>query len=150
MTGREMNARVMKILVISAAAAAGAAGCASPGPAPGGSPMDARVQALVDANRSYPRWAEFPAAPGPLPSDSVVAGSVTRLGAEQAALARETSTIAWTLSDAEGFAAATRARVDAARAAPATEQTAETLEAFAESLRERGRAPPPIPRRQQP
>jgi len=144
-----MNARVVKILVIAVAAAASVGACASrPGvdaPAP-----DARVSAIVEANLSYPRWRDFPASPSPLPADATLAVAVARLDAGQAALTRETAAIDWTLSDPEAFAAATRSRVDASRLAPATDQTAETLEAFAESLRERGRAPPPIRRRQQP
>lgn len=144
-----MNARVVKILVIAVAAAASAAACAN---RPGGDApaLDARVSAIVEANRIYPRWRDFPVAPAPLPADATLAAAVVRLDAGQTALARETAAIDWTLSDPEGFADAIRRRVDATRVAPATQQTAETLEAFAESLRERGRAPPPIPRRQQP
>lgn len=144
-----MNARVVKILVIAVAAAASGAACAS---RPGGdtAALDARVSAIVEANRSYPRWRDFPAAPTPLPADATLAAAVDRLDAGQGALARETAAIDWTLTDPEAFAAATRSRVDATRVAPVTQQTAETLEAFAESLRERGRAPPPISRRQQP
>lgn len=144
-----MNARVVKILVIAVAAAASGAACAS---RPGGDTpaLDARVSAIVEVNRSYPRWRDFPAAPTPLPADVTLAAAVDRLDAGQNALARETAAIVWTLTDPEGFAAATRSRVEATRVAPVTQQTAETLEAFAESLRERGRAPPPISRRQQP
>ena len=143
-----MNARVVKILVIAVATSGIAAGCASRPGAAAPSALDARVATIVEANRSYPRWRDFPTAPAALPADSALAAAVARLDAGQAALTRETAAIAGTLSDPEAFAAETRGRVEATRAAPVTEQTAAAVEAFAEALRARGRAPPPISRRQ--
>jgi hypothetical protein len=147
MTGREMNARAMKILrLVTVVAATAASGCA--GGLTAAESTSPEIQALVQANRTYPRWRDFPAPPAPLPSDAAVAAAAERLDEAQVALATQTAAIDWTLEAPEAFAAATRARVDASRAAPVTEQTAATIEAFAESLRERGRAPPPIARRQ--
>lgn len=144
-----MNARVAKILVTAIAAAASVAACASrPGDAV--SAPDARVSGIVEANRTYPRWRDFPGVPAPLPADATLAAAGTRLDAGRTALARDAAAIDWTLSDPDAFAAVTRSRVDATGAMAVTQETAESLEVFAESLRERGRAPPPISRPRQP
>lgn len=144
-----MNARTLKFGIgLFSAATLGA--CAS-APTPEGSAppeLNARVQALVDANRTYPRWADFPPAPTGLPSDAEIASAVASTRAERAALSQEVAAIDWSLEDPEAFAAATRERVDSTRVAPITQQTRETLDAWAAALRERGRAPPPVRRRQ--
>lgn len=110
-------------------------------------PMTAEINALVEANRRYPRWADFPAAPTALPADAEIAGQVAGLGVEADDLARERAALVWTLNDPAGFADAVSARVDSTQIAPVTRLTREMLDAFAADLRERGRAPPPIPRR---
>ncbi|MFC0632726.1 hypothetical protein [Brevundimonas balnearis] len=146
-----MNARTVKFGIgLLAAATLGACASAVAPSSEGSAPpqLSARVQALVDANRSYPRWADFPPAPTGLPSDVEIAAAVASQRAEQAALTRDVAAIDWSLEDPEAFAAATRERVDQTRVAPITQQTRETLDAWAEALRERGRAPPPIRRRQ--
>ena len=43
------------------------------------SPVAPRVQALVDANREYPRWADFPKSPEPEPAPALIAARVATL-----------------------------------------------------------------------
>lgn len=111
------------------------------------SPVAPRVQALVDANREYPRWEDFPRASAPVePQD--VAVQVNTLKVSSGALAGEVSRLEWTLTgDPAAYAAETRARVAAVPVAPATAETQAEIDAFARRTRERGRAPPPIDRR---
>ena len=148
MTASEMNASLSKKMFLCAVVATGASGCAvafDPATDPT-SPVAPRVQALVDANRAYPRWEDFPSAPVDLPAPVEVAARVNTLRVTGGALAGEVSRIEWTLQDAEAFERDVVARVAASQPLPATARTAEEIEAFAQSLRERGRAPPPVPR----
>ncbi len=110
------------------------------------SPLAPRVQALVDANRGYPRWADFPKSPTDLPTTVEVASRVNTVRATGGALAGEVSRIDWTLTDPEAFARDMEARVAAAQPAPATVQTQAEIEALAERLRRRAAPPPPITR----
>lgn len=133
------------VTLLSGAILGGLAGCAgtygdvaTPSPA---------VVALVDAHRTYPRWEDFPATPTDLPAASVVAGQVATLNVTGGTLAGEVSRLEWTLSDPDAYVSAVMARVAAARIAPATARTRAEIDALAEELRERGRAPPPIARR---
>jgi hypothetical protein len=75
------------------------------------SPIAPRVQALVDANRHYPSWENFPAAPADLPQAAQVAARVQALEGQGGALDGEVARIDWTLGDAETLAAETRAQV---------------------------------------
>lgn len=111
------------------------------------SPLAPRVQALVDANRRYPRWEDFPAAPTGLPDPAQIAANVQGLEAQGGALGGEVARIDWTLGDAEALAAETRARVGAVPVSPDSARTAAEIEALARDLRERAKAPPPIDRR---
>jgi hypothetical protein len=111
------------------------------------SPLAPRVQALVDANRRYPRWEDFPAAPTGLPDPAQIAANVQGLEAQSGALGGEVARIDWTLGDAEALAAETRARVGAVPVSPDSARTAAEIEALARDLRERAKAPPPIDRR---
>jgi len=43
------------------------------------SPLAPRVQQLVDENRQYPRWADFPRSSQPLPRPEQIAGRVATL-----------------------------------------------------------------------
>lgn len=147
-----MNAPIRKFAAVLAAAVASAALTACVGAFnPQTDPTSAaapRVQALVDANREYPRWADFPRSIEPEPEPAQIAARVNTLRVSGGALAGEVSRIEWTLNeDPAAFAAATQARVDAVQVDPVTQETAAEIEAFARSLRERGQAPPPIPRR---
>lgn len=111
------------------------------------SPVAPQVEALVEANRDYPRWADFPKST-PAPEPAQVALQVNTLRVSAGALAGEASRIDWqTSGDAEAFAASVRARVAATPVAPATAETQAEIEARLRAARERGRAPPPINRR---
>ena len=111
------------------------------------SPLAPRVQALVDANRRYPRWEDFPAAPTGLPDPAQISANVQGLEAQGGALGGEVARIDWTLGDAEALAAETLARVGAVPVSPDSARTAAEIEALARDLRERAKAPPPIDRR---
>lgn len=112
------------------------------------SPLAPRIQALVDANREYPRWADFPRQVEPAPDPMVIAQQVNTLKVSGGALNGEAARIDWTLTDdPAAFAADVRQQVDAAQVAPVTQETQAEIDAFAARLRERGRAPPPVDRR---
>ncbi|MBW8302445.1 MAG: hypothetical protein K0M78_00570, partial [Brevundimonas sp.] len=107
-----------------------------------------RVQGLVDANRTYPRWTDFPRSPEPGPDPALIAARVATLDAAGGTLAGEVARIDWTLTgDPAAYAAAVQARVDAVQVAPVTAETLAEIEEFARRTRERGRAPPPVDRR---
>lgn len=147
-----MNAPIRKFAAVLAAAVASAGltacvGAFNPETDPT-SPVAPRVQALVDANREYPRWADFPKSFEPDPEPAAIAARVETLRVSGGELADAVSRIEWTLNeDPAAFAERVRARVDAVPVAPVTQDTAAEIEEFARRLRERGRAPPPIPRR---
>lgn len=111
------------------------------------SPLAPRIQALVDANRQYPQWSEFPAAPQALPEPSQVAANVRGLEGQGTTLRGEVARIDWTLDDAEAIAADARAQVGAIPPSPDSVRTQADIDAFAQSLRDRAKAPPPIDRR---
>lgn len=112
------------------------------------SPIAPRVQQIVDANRVYPRWENFPATPTDLPQPMELASRVNTLKVSGAALDGEASRLEWMLSDPADFAAQVNARIDATPVSPESAKTLEEIEAFAERLRQRSTAPPPVPRRQ--
>lgn len=113
------------------------------------SPLSDRVQALVDAHREYPRWDDFPAAPTDVPQSEAVAAQVAGLERSGQVLDRTVAAIDWSLSDdPNAWAASVRNRIAGARMSLGTARTADEVEAFARSLRERSEPPPPIdPRR---
>lgn len=126
------------------AVALGLSACAGGVAAP---EAEARIQAHVDANRRYPRWADFPMEPTALPTADAVAGRISALDGRAVTLARQQAAIAWTLDDAQSFADRVAAQIAAAPVSPDVVRTRAEIDAYAEALRERGRAPPPIPRR---
>ncbi|TAJ58011.1 MAG: hypothetical protein EPO49_12080 [Brevundimonas sp.] len=147
-----MNAPIRKIAAIMSAlvASGGLTACAgSFDPATDArSPVAPRVQAMVDANREYPRWAEFPRTVEPLPEPMAIAAQVNTLRVTSGALAGEVSRIDWqTTQDPAAFAAEVQARVDAVPVDPVTAETLAEIEDFVRRTRERGRAPPPVDRR---
>jgi len=147
-----MNASNRKIAAVAAAALAGGglAACAgSFDPATDArSPIAPRVQALVDANREYPSWADFPKSVEPLPEPVAIAAHVNTLRVTGGALAGEVSRIDWqTTGDPDEFAAGVQARVAAVPVAPVTQETQAEIEEFVRRTRDRGRAPPPVDRR---
>jgi len=146
-----MNALLRKktSLLLGLAAPALLGGCAgsfTPG-TDQASPLAPRIQPLVDQNRHYPRWTDFPAAPQALPPVQQVAAGVGALTQSNAALTRDTARIEWTLDDADRFADETRRQVEAVPVSPDAARTREEIEAVAQGLRERAKAPPPIDRR---
>ena len=146
-----MNALIMKFaaLTVCLGGMTGLTGCAGAF-APETDPTSAvapRVQALVDANREYPRWEDFPRSSAPVAAIDV-ALQVNTLRVSGGALAGEVARLQWTeTGDPAAYAARTRARVDAVPVSPVTAETLAEIEAFANRNRERGRAPPPIDRR---
>ncbi|MGV9009494.1 hypothetical protein [Brevundimonas sp.] len=113
------------------------------------SPVAQRVQALVDANREYPRWADFPSSNQPAPEPAAIAAEVNTLRVTRGALAGEVARLEWTLTeDPAAYAQALRALVASREVAPVTQQTQAEIEDYLRRARERGRAPPPITRRQ--
>ncbi|WP_295191570.1 hypothetical protein [uncultured Brevundimonas sp.] len=137
------------ILIAAAAIATPLSGCvgASASKTEAVWPLAPRIQELVDANRRYPRWEDFPAAPTDLPPVTQVASNVQRLQGDSATLTSEIARIDWTLGDAEALAAETRAAVNAVPVSPDAVRTQADIEAFAQSLRDRAKAPPPLDRR---
>ncbi|WP_217431569.1 hypothetical protein [Brevundimonas vesicularis] len=137
------------ILIAAAAIATPLSGCigASASKTEAVSPLAPRIQELVDANRRYPRWEDFPAAPTDLPPVTQVASNVQRLQGDSAMLTSEIARIDWTLGDAEALAAETRAAVNAVPVSPDAVRTQADIEAFAQSLRDKAKAPPPLDRR---
>lgn len=112
------------------------------------SPVAPRVQALVDANREYPRWADFPRALEPMPEPVAIAAEVNTLRVTGGALAGEVSRIDWqTTGDPAEFAAGVKARVDSVQVSPVTQETQAEIDEFVRRTRDRGRAPPPVDRR---
>jgi len=151
MTTREMNALISKnaalCVVLTGAGLLSACGAAFAPRTDAASPVAPQVEALVAANREYPRWADFPkgeAAPAP----TEVAVRVNTLRVSGGALAGEAARIDWqTSGDATAFADDVRARVAATPVSPVTAETQAEINARMQAARERGRAPPPINRR---
>lgn len=151
MTGVEMNVFLSKKTILLAMTglllpAGGCVGSFDP-QTDATSPLAPRIQQLVDANRNYPRWADFPAAPTDVPQPAQVAANVGALNADSGALAGQVAQIDWTMdSDPTAFIESIQQRFDPAKMAPIGAQTPEEVEAFAETLRRRAAAPPPIDR----
>ncbi|GAA0869917.1 hypothetical protein GCM10009116_17530 [Brevundimonas basaltis] len=152
MTGPDMNAPIRKIAAVLTAVAAGAgltacAGAFEPRTDPT-SPVAPRVDALVAANREYPRWADFPKTLEPVPEPAAISARVATLGTAGGELAAAAARIEWQSNeDPAAFAADVQARVAAVEVTPVTAETAAAIEEFARRTRERGRAPPPVDRR---
>lgn len=134
------------LIVAAGALAGGCAGAFSP-ETDQTSPLAPRIAELVDANRRYPRWEEFPKAPEGLPEPARIAASVQALEGQGATLGDEVRRIDWTLGDPETLAAEARAQVGDVPVSSDSARTAEEIEAFAQQLRDRAKAPPPIDRR---
>jgi hypothetical protein len=169
MTGPEMNARLMKktkadtigpaeprcgasravLILMATGLTMVLAGCAGAFRAEtdAQSPVAPRVQQLVDANRGYPRWQDFPAAPTDLPAPADLAQRATALDATGTQAAQAAARIEWTLGDAGQFERDVASRIEAQQIAPVTALTGAAIDAYAQSLRDRAKAPPPIDRR---
>lgn len=150
MTGPEMNARGWKKTggLLAALALTGLGGCrtALDGVPGADAAESARVAEIVDANRRYPEWRDFPrpGTDGPTPEQvRAEVGSLRAAGASLRAQAAATPAI----DDVSAFDRDVRARVDAVPVSPDAQRSREQIDAFARDLRARARAPAPIPRR---
>ncbi|WP_406851551.1 hypothetical protein WEU32_08110 [Brevundimonas sp. BH3] len=124
----------------------GLSACAFDPPADPASPLATRIDSLVSANRDYPRWQDFPDAPVNVPDAASVRVAVSSLEASQGELGREVAAIDWELGDTEQFVTSIRQRLNADNVEIPTADTPAQIEAFAASLRERAKAPPPVDR----
>ncbi|MFC7379523.1 hypothetical protein [Brevundimonas sp. GCM10030266] len=150
MTTPEMNALNRKnaalCVVLTGAGLLSACGTAFAPKTDMTSPVAPQVQALVEANRDYPRWEDFPRGE-PAPEPTQIAVQVNTLRVSAGALNGEAARIDWqTTGDASTFAREVRDRVAATPVSPVTAQTQAEIEARLRAARERGRAPPPINR----
>ncbi len=151
MTGPEMNARTWKKTVSGAGfvVLATLGGCqtaldVAESPDPGDT---VRIAEVVNANRVYPRWEDFPGAGTDRISPTQVRGEVGALKAGADELEIQVAAIDWTGLDAGAITAGVRARVAAVPVSPDAARTRTEVEAFALTLRERARAPAPVHRR---
>lgn len=153
MTRHEMNGHKTKkirlrwvdVLIPFSVLALG--GCASAFEArTGSSGIEGQVQALVDANRDYPTWADFPRATSQVPAPASIAGRVATLQASDRRLQNEVSQIEWALGDASDFENQVRARLSAINLSTEIPLSDAEIETLAESLRQKAKAPPPIGR----
>ena len=152
MTVPEMNAHRAKkwaMIGLGPVLAAGAVGCATPDPVASDAvtPLSPRIVAVIDDNRRYPEWRNFPRQGAVPPAAADVGARVASLDAASSATTDQVAAITWTLDDPEGFARQIAEDIASRPVAMITQQTREEVEAFAQGLRDRGRAPPPIPRR---
>lgn len=155
MNASEMNARQAKktggsLLIASGLMLQG--GCVvlmDPATDPA-SPVAARVEALVDANRTWPRWADFPRSTGTMPAPVEVAARVGTLRQDGETLTGEAARLQWTMDDPAAFEAEVARRMEAGASAPIDVRTPAEIEAFAEQTRQRGAAPPPVDRTRPP
>jgi len=148
MTGLEMNVHRTKNsagLMLVASVLSGCAGAFETG-TDTGSAIAPRVEALVDANRRYPRWADFPRAEQNAPAQVEVATRVRGLAADGTVLTEQAARIDWTLGDPATLAGEITTRLDARQIAPVTAETQAEVEAFAAEARRRVEAPPPVDR----
>lgn len=138
-----MNVPQSKKMFLCALAAAGLSGCAGAFEADTDptSTVGPRVQALVDENRTYPKWEDFPSTPAGLPTAIEVARSVNTLRVTGGALNGEVGRLEWSLQDPAAFEREMAERAAASQPGTATMQTQAEIEAFAQSLRDRARAP---------
>jgi hypothetical protein len=157
MTCDETNGDGRKIMTLGlrrsalaalAATAAGLSGCASMDPfereVDPSSPAAAEVRRVVDAQREYPRWSEFPKAPQDVPQPAEFAVQVASLQQSQNALMADAARIEWYLTgDTSAWARVARSAIDPQYAQPAPPNAAAEAEAWARALRERA-VPPPV------
>lgn len=147
----EMNVRDIKYSVsltfLCGFGAVVLGGCAFNPSTDADSPLGPRIQALVEAHPDYPRLADFPPPPRGMPSREQVRERVAGLQQADAVLGSQLAAIDWQLTgNAEEVAAALRLRMAEFDVAAPTATTASEIEAYAEALRARAKAPPPIDR----
>lgn len=153
MTGHEMNGHVTKKIrlrwahVLMPLGVIALCGCASS--------FDARTlssgpltqaQDLVDASRTYPRWEDFPQATSDVPSSQAIAQRLVTLQVTDSQLQQEVAQIQWGLDDPAEFEREIRSRLSSIRLSTEAPLSEAEIEALAERLRQRAKAPPPIGR----
>ena len=145
-----MNAYLVKFSLRAIAVVAGCAAvtaCATNPQTDPTSPLAPRIDQIVDEKRDYPRLEDFPAAPVNVPDAAYVRGAVVQLRQDKSVLGQQVASIDWTLTEsAEEYLADIRARMARDQVAIPSASTPAEIEAFAESLRQRAKAPPPIDR----
>lgn len=145
-----MNVNLVKIVsrpVLAMGACIALSACAFDPPTDPTSPLATRIQTIVDENREYPRWQDFPAPPENVPTPTYVRSAVQGLEGQQQTLNLQIAQIEWTLTEpAEEYIANIRQRMAADQVEAPTAQTPAEIEAFAAALRARAKAPPPVDR----
>lgn len=145
-----MNAYLVKFSLRAIAVVAGGAAvtaCATNPQTDPTSPLAPRIDQIVDEKRDYPRLEDFPAAPVNVPDAAYVRGAVVQLRQDQSVLGQQVAAIDWTLTEsAEEYLADIRARMARDQVEIPSSSTPAEIEAFAEALRQRAKAPPPIDR----
>jgi len=144
-----MNARRVKKLGTACAGAALLTACA-PAFNPAfeeTSPLAPRVQAAVDANRVYPQWRDFPRSTRETPAPAQVAERVGGLQQSSAGLAADVAAVDWTVTEQAAAQLTRQAQAAAVPPSPDGFTSTEAVEALAQRLRERAKAPPPVDRR---
>lgn len=147
----EMNVRTMKksvvLSVLCLCGMASVSACASNLDQDSTSPLASELQALVDSRKAYPRLDEFPADPVNVPTAESVRTKVVALENTQVSMANSVQAIDWQMDgDADATAAEIRRTLTEMLVEAPTAQTPAEIEAFAQSLRDRAKAPPPIDR----
>ncbi len=123
------------------------AACATNPTSESSSPLTPRIEQIVAEKRDYPRLEDFPAAPVNVPDAAYVRSSVGQLQQSQSALETQVAAIDWALTEsADQYVAQIRERLARDQVSIPTADTPAQIEAFAESLRQRAKAPPPIDR----
>lgn len=113
----------------------------------GSSNLPADQQSIVDANRQYPTFREFPQATGPFDPARDVAMPVAALNSGRQALGESIAALSWDAADAAALAGIVRARLRAAGAPPEPVVSQEALQESLARARQRGAAPPPVRQR---
>ena len=110
-------------------------------------PLAQEQQAIVEANRGYPSFADFPQGLEPVPGDAVIKQEVAALSAEQAELAQAAAELGWQTAEPMILARELADRIQRAGAAPEAVDSQEAVRDFLRRARERGQAPAPVDRR---
>lgn len=151
MTLPEMNVHVVKnSLVLSALCLGGAvllSACAFDPVTDPSSTIDGRIDSLVAGNASYPKWSDFPAKPEPMPAASYIQAEVQKLELADARLTQEVASVDWQLDgNAENFVNEVRAKMAQIPVEAPTAESVAEVDSYAERLRARAMAPPPVDR----
>jgi len=140
---KKIRLRCVNVLIpVSVLVLCGCAGTFETGTEP--SVMQDQVQLPIQANRSYPRWDEFPRMTTGVPVTAAIAGQVESLRSADRQLQLELVEIEWTLGDTEAFQTEVGARLSEMPVLSDPILSVPEIEALAESLRQRGKAPPPV------